>query len=82
MIAKNKYYVQQRNGQEKKSKTLSGIKPTTFRIPVGCSNHWAMSDSYGELVVGYFVRQHRWVGGWIDRLRLYHNIIFNFVHFL
>ena len=23
-----------------------------------------------------------WVGGWIDRLRLYHNIIFNFVDFL
>ena len=51
--------------RKKKSKTLTGIKPTTFQIPVGCSNHWAMGDSYGEQVIGFYFVEVAWVGGWV-----------------
>ena len=32
---------------EKKSESQIGFEPTTLRVLVGCSNHWATGD-YGE----------------------------------
>ena len=32
-------------GEKQKKKFLMWIEPTTFRTPVGCSNHWATENS-------------------------------------
>ena len=39
--------------QKKNPKSRQDLDPTTLKMPVGLSNHWAMGDSHGEQDAGF-----------------------------
>ena len=46
----------------KKFEPPAGIKPATFQIQSGCTNHRAMGNSHGEQVAGQDFASHVYAG--------------------
>ena len=50
------YLTCREHGTKKKSESLTGIEPMTFRTPVGRSNHWATGRLMASIGPIYWVR--------------------------